>query len=134
MDRTAAFYSQPSYVQRGGGFPVYSGSRRQRGGNIFGALKRLIAPILGNVKNTAVRHAKRQAWNMAKDVAFDAFRGRNIGESLKERGIHHAKQLGKDVLRDTTRSITRPNLRKRKAPAKTVKRTRGKRRKVAKNF
>ena len=46
-DRTAAFYSGPSYTFRGAGFPVYSGSRRQRGGSILGALARNVLPALG---------------------------------------------------------------------------------------
>ena len=134
MDRTAHFYSQPTYTQRGGGLPVYSGSRRQRGGNVLGAIKSFVMPILGGVKQTALRHAKRQAFGLAKDVAFDAFRGRNIGESLKERGIQHAKELGKGVLRDTVRGVAGPFSSKRKATSNTVKRPLKKRRKIGKNF
>ena len=36
MDSTRDFYSKPSYVG-GASFPVYSGSRRQVGGRIFGS-------------------------------------------------------------------------------------------------
>lgn len=136
MDRTAAFYSQPTYVQRGGGLPIYSGSRRQRGGNVFGALKSFFMPLLGNVKRTAVRHVKRQALGLAKDLARDAFSGRNIGESLKQRGIQRVKQLGKDVLHDTVMTPTtrKAATNKRKAAANTVKRPVRKRRRVGRNF
>ena len=137
MDRTAAFYSQPSYVQRGGGLPVYSGSRRQRGGSILGAIKSLVMPFLGNLKQNAIRHAKQEAWNMAKGVAQDAMRGKNVVNSIKTRGIRHVKQLGKKMGRDTLNSITGPTSRiptsrkrksiPKKAPAK-------KRRRVVKNF
>ena len=137
MDRTAAFYSQPSYVQRGGGLPVYSGSRRQRGGSILGALKSLVMPFLGNLKQNAVRRAKQEAWNMAKGVAQDAMSGKNVINSIKTRGIRHVKQLGKKVGRDTLNSIATPTSRTppsrkrkslpKKAPAK-------KRRRVVKNF
>lgn len=50
MDRTATFYSQPSYVQRGAGLPVYSGSRRQRGGSVLGAVKNFIMPVVSGLK------------------------------------------------------------------------------------
>ena len=49
MDDTLAFYSRPSTEYRGGGFPVFAGSRRQRGGGIFGSLKRFFLPIAKNV-------------------------------------------------------------------------------------
>ena len=49
MDRTAAFYSRPSYV--GAGFPVFAGSRRQRGGSILGALKSMVGPVLSSLKS-----------------------------------------------------------------------------------
>ena len=137
MDRTAAFYSQPSYVQRGGGLPVYSGSRRQRGGSILGALKSFIMPIFQTVKRTALKQGKQAAVKMAKDVAVDAITGRNIGNSIKTRGINSIKQLGKntlhaaaDAIGGTSTSVTR---RKRKAPA-TLPGKRRKKRKVVKNF
>lgn len=135
MDRTAAFYSQPSYVQRGGGgLPVYSGSRRQRGGSVLGAIKSFIMPFLGNVKQKAIQRAKQEAWGLAKGVALDAFHGRNIANSLKRRGIHHAKQLGKNVLYDATSAITDPVRRKRKATTTKANRSLRKRRKVVRNF
>ena len=155
MDRTAAFYSQPSYVQRGAGFPVYSGARRQRGGSVLGALKNFMMPIVQNVKRNVARHGKREAWNMAKGVAWDAFRGRNVGDSIKKRGAHGLRQLGKNVLTDAadaigsspgptpTRKRKAPTVsRKRKAPAVSRKRRKAplqrlplrKKRKVLKNF
>ena len=141
MDRTAAFYSQPSYVQRGSGLPVYSGARRQRGGSILGALKNFIMPIVQNVKRNAIRHGKQEAWKLAKGVALDTFRGRNIGDSIKTRGTHGLRQLGKNVIHDVADGIsgspshTPP--RKRKAPSASRKRRKGpqrKKRKVVKNF
>ena len=128
MDRTATFYSQPTYGQRGGGLPIYSGSRRQRGGSILGALKSFIMPFLGNAKRNVIRHAKSQVWNLAKNVTQDVIRGRNVGQALKRRGIQHAKQLGKNVLHDTVGSAIAPAQRKRKAPARHAKRPTKKRR------
>ena len=135
MDRTANFYSQPTYGQRGSGLPVYSGARRQRGGSVLGALKNFIMPLLGQVKQKAIKHAKREALNLAKGVAMDAVRGQNIGNSLKKRGIHHLKQLGKNMATDTVQgfagSSTPP--RKRKPPTEQCAPLR-KRRKVVNNF
>lgn len=126
MDRTAAFYSQPSYVQRGLGLPVYSGSRRQRGGSVLGALKSFVMPVINQAKNSA----KGEAWRLAKGLAADAFRGRNLTESIKTRGIESLKRLGKDVINKT---LAGPGLtsRKRKAPVK--KRPPAKKRRV-RNF
>ena len=134
MDRTAAFYSQPTYIQRGGGLPVYSGSRRQRGGSVLGALKSFIMPFLGNIKQNTIKRAKQEAWNIAKGVALDAFQGKNLKNSVKERGIHHVKQLGKNVLHDTTTAITGEASRKRKAVVRKIKAPFRKRRRVVKNF
>ena len=146
MDRTAAFYSQPTYVQRGGGaLPIYAGSRRQRGGSLLGALKSLAMPFVNTIKQNAIRHAKQQAFGLAKDMAFDAFRGRNLGDSLKRHGIRRAKQLGKNVVFDTISTATDPIKRKskaaantisrkRKAATNTIKRTFKRRRKSVKNF
>lgn len=113
MDRTAAFYWKPTYVQRGAGLPVYSGSRRQRGGSVLGALKGFVMPALGAIKRSALRRVKAEAFGLAKDVARDAMSGRNILQSAKTRGIQRAKRLGKGVLSDAVGSVSR----KRKAPA-----------------
>ena len=118
MDRTAVFYSQPTYIQRGAGLPVYSGSRRQRGGSVLGALKGFLMPFLGSVKNQAIQRAKSEAWGLAKNVVLDAISGKNVAQSLKTRGIQRAKQLGKYVVRDTASAITGHTSRKRKAVIK----------------
>ena len=95
MDRTAAFYSAPSYQYRGaGGFPVFSGSRRQRGGSILGSIAKVAMPILGNIGKAALG----QAVGLAKDVAGDLAQGRNIKESLKQRGISRLKKTAKASL------------------------------------
>lgn len=93
MDATAQFYSHPSYVGRG--LPVYSGSRRQSGGSIFGALGRMILPILRPLGKSLAKRAV----GVASNVAMDALDGRKIGESLKRRGIAAAKQGLQDVIR-----------------------------------
>ena len=132
MDRTAAFYSQPTYVQRGGGLPVYSGSRRQRGGSVLGSLKSMFMPIIDNIKASAIKNAKQEAWGLAKGLAWDAFRGKNMANSFKERGLHHAKQLGKNTIRDAVGIVSAPIKRKRQAIRK--KRPLKRRKRTAKNF
>lgn len=141
MDRTATFYSQPSYVQRGAGLPVYSGSRRQRGGSVLGAVKNFIMPIVSSLKNRAIRRVKGETWRLAKGLAADAITGRNMVQSVKNRGLQSVKRLGKNTAIDTAASIVRaasgnrtapihPGTasRKRKAPLK--KRTLAKKRRV----
>ena len=83
MDRTATFYSGPSYTFRGAGLPVYAGSRRQRGGSMLGALKNELLPF-----------AAKQALGLAGDVAMDAIRGRKIVDSLKTHGLRRLKNVG----------------------------------------
>ena len=83
MDTTQAFYSAPSYLYRGGGFPVYAGSRRQRGGSLLGSLSKMVMPILGAVGKSALT----QAAGLASDLVSDARRGRPFRESLKDRGL-----------------------------------------------
>ena len=111
MDRTAQFYAQPSYA-RGGALPIFSGSRRQPGGNVLGAIKNFFMPILGNLAKRGVN----SALGLAKDVAIDAFRGRNVKQSLKTHGINRAKQLGVNVMKDAIGQVSAP--RKPAAPSR----------------
>lgn len=113
MDRTAAFYASPTYVQRGGGVPIFSGSRRQRGGGILGAIKNFFMPLLQGVKQKVINRAKSEAWGLAKNVAMDAMRGRNVGQSLKTHGLQSAKRLGKNVILDTVSQVKGSASRKR---------------------
>ena len=83
MDRTATFYSGPSYLFRGAGLPVYAGSRRQRGGTMLGALKNVMLPF-----------AAKQALGLANDVMMDAMRGRKVSNSLKTHGLRRLKNVG----------------------------------------
>ena len=131
MDRTAAFYASPSYVQRGGGIPIFSGSRRQRGGSILGAIKNFFMPLLPGIKNYAVNKAKSAALGLTKNVVSDVVRGKNIGQSIKSRGINAAKALGKDVLNDSLGILSTPRTqakrvgkRKRKSLKRPSKRQR----------
>ncbi len=120
MDSTAAFYSQPSYHFRGGGFPVFSGSRRQKGGGILGALKQMIVPTLASVGKSVGRAALKQAVGFASDVANDAIQGRNFKQSLQARGKQRAlnvartaKRQGLNAMRNAVRKT--PSRKRRKA-------------------
>ena len=93
MDRTAQFYSQPTYA-RGSGMPVFAGSRRQRGGGVLGSLKSFFMPILSRLGITGTQ----AAMNVAQNVAQDLVSGKNIAASLKQHGLQAAKRLGNEVL------------------------------------
>ena len=95
MDNTAAFYSCPSYAHIGGNVPIFSGARRQRGGSIFGAIKRFFLPVISAFGKKIARQGAKQAIGLAKDVAKDAFMMKNIPDSLKEHGKKRALNLGR---------------------------------------
>ena len=136
MDDTLAFYSRPSTEYRGGGFPVFAGSRRQRGGGIFGSLKRFFLPIAKNVGKNLLS----KGLGLARDVAQDALEGKNIKSSIVDRGKAAAINVGKDTAREGINAISnligrgkrrryrqrqlhrRNSLRKRKARSKSTKR------------
>ena len=95
MDRTAAFYSAPSYGHSGGGgLPRFMGARRRIGGGILGSIAKLAMPVLKSV----ARRAGRQALGLGLDVAGDVLRGRNVTQSLVRHGKRRAINLGKGVL------------------------------------
>ena len=79
MDRAQHFYSRPSYV--GGSFPVYSGSRRQSGGSVFGAIGRSVAPAASTIGKTL----GREALGFVGDVAHDVADGSSFKDALKAR-------------------------------------------------
>ena len=94
MDRTATFYSGPSYLH-GAGMPVFSGSRRQRGGSIFGAIKNFFLPILKGFGKKVVKRGASEAVGLAKDVVKDAFMFKNVNDSVKQHGKKRALGLTK---------------------------------------
>ena len=89
MDRTLMFYSAPTYAH-GGSMPIFSGARRQRGGSIFGALKRFFLPILKGLGRKVVKQGAKQAVGLAKDVVGDALMFRNVNDSVKKHGKKRA--------------------------------------------
>ena len=97
MNRTHDFYSRPSYVG-GISFPVYSGSRRQRGGSIFGSALRQILPDGATVKKAL----GRQVMGFVGDVAKDVMAGESIGDAMKER----AKERAADILSEGVKKMS----------------------------
>lgn len=79
MDRTAAFYSRPSYL--GGAGTIFAGARRQRGGSILGALKKIVLPLAQNFGKSF----KRNALGLAKDIVEDANKGQHFTDSILSR-------------------------------------------------
>lgn len=80
--------------QHGGMEAVFEGSRRQRGGNIFSSLKRMIVPIGRSVFKSAVPTLKSSGKSLAKvglKVGLGAVKDKlqnkstSLGESLKSR-------------------------------------------------
>ena len=96
MDHTADFYSRPSHEFRGGGFQVFTGSRRQRGGGIFGSLKNFFLPVAKHLGKKLLSHGV----GLARDVAQDAMEGRSIKDSLINRGKARAIDFGKNTARE----------------------------------
>ena len=96
MDATARFYSQPSYV--GGGFPVFAGSRRQRGGSIFGAIAKAVLPALKTIGKSVLRQAGTEAFGLASDLANSALQGRSIKQTLRNQGLKRLRNVGRTAL------------------------------------
>lgn len=114
MDRTAQFYAQPSYVGGGAVMPVFSGSRRQRGGSILGALKSFFLPL---IKGFGIKAAK-EGLGLATNVIGDVIAGKNIKNSIKRRGLHRAKRFGSDLLSSTLGQVSSSLTDEKKPPTR----------------
>ena len=135
MDRTASFYSQPSYrLSGGGGFPIFAGSRRQRGGSLLGSLKSVVVPALKSTGKAVAKTALNEAIGLAKDVAADAFTGKNIKQSLLRHGKQHAINFAKQSARHGMRALGKAGTSSRKRPAKMKKTNKAKRRRVGRKL
>lgn len=128
MHPITRFYSEPSYVG-GLNFNVYSGSRRQTGGSIFGSIKRAVVPHL---KSTGKAMGK-QAIGLLTDVAQDVMDGENLGASIKQRAKERAGEAARVGLQKLTEIGTsaltsniigkRPSMQTRtRPPSSTLKR------------
>ena len=78
--------------QKGGSLAGFSGVRYQRGaglGSLFRGLFRTILPVVKSVGKTV----GRQALATGAQVASDVLDGRNVGQSIKQRGRQGAAVL-----------------------------------------
>ena len=145
MDHTANFHSQPSY-RAGANFPVFTGSRCQRGGGIFGSLRRMFAPIAKRVGKKLLSHGI----GLARDVTENVLSGKNIKKSIANCGKSRAISFGKEATRSMlghgrrrkpsskhapVKHLWKGSSRKRRHSTKSFSRKRsGKRRRVRSNF
>ena len=125
MNRTQQFYAHPSYV--GGNFPVYSGSRRQRGGSVFGSALRNILPD----KSTVGKAVGQQLLGYVSDVARDVMQGQSIGDAMKERAKERAASALSKGVKQISHMAGQAIARKLKRPAPTPVSRPAKRRRVA---
>ena len=95
-------YQQYYSRQAGAGYPVFHGTRFQRGyglGNIFKGLIRWIAPILKTHALPSIaagsKEIGREALKTFANVANDTLNGRQLNQSFKERGSEAINSLTK---------------------------------------
>ena len=97
MDKTADFYSRPTYLSHGGAtFNVYRGKRRQKGGSLLGALSRYSAPVIASAK----KRAAGEAYGLAKDVIWSIMKGTKPSEALRRHGVEHLKKVASGMVAD----------------------------------
>ena len=102
MDQTALFYSRPSHDFRGGAFNVFAGSRRQRGGSIFGSLKNFFLPVAKNLGRSLLA----TGLGLAGKVANDTMQGKNFKKSLMEHGKSSAINFGKSAAQEGVNALS----------------------------
>lgn len=126
MDETADFYSRPSHEFRGGAFNVFAGSRRQRGGGIFGSLKNFFLPVAKKLGKSLAG----VGIGLASDVVRDAMEGKNIKKSILKRGKSRAIDFGKTAAKEGIGALTNMiGKGSRRAPARRKRLQRRQRRK-----
>ena len=124
---TTNFYMSPSHMT--GGYTVYGGYRRQRGGKLFGSFRKIMAPIgkqlargakqvARGVKHIAknktvqklAKKAAEKGAEVAAGVAIDALHGRDLGQSIKERSREAALEVLTPSERSAPRRVTNRKL------------------------
>lgn len=108
-----SFYERPSYASGAGA--IYAGARRQRGGSIFGALKSIVTPLISGIGRSLKKNVMRNAVGFASDVVGDLASGKNVKNSLMNRG----KERGLRTLQET---IDGPRTRRRRKAPKRMRR------------
>ena len=120
LESDAKAYHDYYLHQAGKGYPVYAGSRYQRGhglGSIFGGLIKAAMPLLKKGAKTLGREALKTGLN----IVGDAVEGKNIKEATTAR----LKSTGKTLLQKATDKVGppgEPNIKERVRPKKIRRR------------
>ena len=112
----ARAYHEYYLNQAGRGYPVYVGTRYQRGhglGSIFGSLFKSAVPLLKRGAKTLGREALKTGLNLASDV----MEGQNVTQAAKSR----LKSTGQNLLQKAMDTVGPPGQRAIKEPAKREK-------------
>lgn len=102
--------------QAGRGYPVYVGTRYQRGhglGSIFGSLFKSAVPLLKRGAKTLGREALKTGLNIAEDVV--------AGKNLKQAAKSRLKSTGQNLLQKAIIGVGPPGERSIKRAAKRKK-------------
>ena len=95
-----ALYEQYYLNQAGNGYPVFAGSRMQRGyglGSIFSGLFKAATPLL----KRGAKALGKQALSTGMELANDLLEGRNFKTAAKSR----LKKAGSSLMKDAVNSI-----------------------------
>ena len=112
----ARAYHEYYLNQAGRGYPVYVGTRYQRGhglGSIFGSLFKSAVPLLKRGAKTLGREALKTGLNLASDV----MEGQNVTQAAKSR----LKSTGQNLLQKAMDTVGPPGERSIKRAAKRRK-------------
>ena len=103
-------------VEGGAILPYFSGGPQFGGGlsNVVGRMMRgVILPSLGRVAKGIKTKGTKRLLNLGQGILSDAIAGKNIGQSLKTRGLNEARGAAQDVFHSAANSVL-PSRRKRK--------------------
>jgi hypothetical protein len=96
-------YAIPMVQSGGRGMPVYSGQRRQMGGNLFSTIKRLAMPLLRHlwpIIKAAGKRVGKSALNVGTGLASDLVSGRakQIPKNFRNRSKAEINSLGQEFI------------------------------------
>ena len=133
--------NQDVYKLRGGGLEdinIFRSKRRYiQGGGLLSTFANLSKLLLPAIK----RHVLPAAANFASGVVQDVSAGRNLKESIRQRGKKNLKEMGSKILsgrglkrkRASVSSVVNKRAKRRKEPAANKKQGRGLKKKVRKS-
>ena len=88
---------------------MYSGSRRQRGGGILGALARIAMPMAKRLGTSVLRTAKKEGLRLGANVVSDLAQGRSIKDSLVDHGKTAARNISQKTLANVANTVAGNN-------------------------